>query len=240
MLLRRFADVDGPGLLYVQAAAILGVHYDHAIAAELAGVTPAIADEALVALTRAGVLADAGGGTVAFVHPLFAQAVLDAQPSARAQAPARRGVRADRRAATDPTRWPPSMPRSPGSPAIRSPCRSPRAPAAPRSPRERCARHPRISRTRSRWPASTPRSTSCSLRGQALVAQADVEPRASAVRGPDRARARRGARARRRCACSHGSSCWPAGRRSRRSCSPRPPRSPRTTRPWSRCSRMRC
>ena len=82
MLLRRFADVDGPGFEYVQAAAILGVHYDHATATELAGVAAASADAALVSLVRSEVLVDVGGGTVAFVHPLFAQAVLDAQPAA--------------------------------------------------------------------------------------------------------------------------------------------------------------
>ncbi len=81
LLLRRFADVDGAGFEYVKAAAILGVHYDHATAAQLAEVSAASADAALVSLVRAGVLADEGAGAVAFVHPLFAQAVLDAQPS---------------------------------------------------------------------------------------------------------------------------------------------------------------
>ena len=39
-------------------------------------------DEALERLVAAGVLEDLGSGSVSFVHPLFAQALLDAQPSA--------------------------------------------------------------------------------------------------------------------------------------------------------------
>ena len=80
-LLRRFADVGGEGFDYVRAGAILGVRFDHETAAALAGVRAGAADEALAALVRAGVLEDDRSGSVAFVHPLFVQALLDGQPA---------------------------------------------------------------------------------------------------------------------------------------------------------------
>ena len=82
LLLARFADVGGDGFEYVKAGAIFGVFFDHAKATALSGVAPAAADEALERLVGAGVLEDLGSGSVSFVHPLFAQALLDAQPSA--------------------------------------------------------------------------------------------------------------------------------------------------------------
>ena len=78
----RFVDVDGDGFEYVKAGAIFGVFFDHAKATALSGVPAAAADDALERLVRAGVLEDLGAGAVSFVHPLFAQALLDAQPSA--------------------------------------------------------------------------------------------------------------------------------------------------------------
>ena len=82
LLLRRFADVGSHGFDYVKAGAILGVHFDHATATELSGMPPRSADDALVQLVRSGVLEDLDSGSVAFVHPLFVQALLDGQPSA--------------------------------------------------------------------------------------------------------------------------------------------------------------
>jgi DNA-binding CsgD family transcriptional regulator len=82
LLLARFVDVGSEGFDYVKAGAIFGVFFDHAKATALSGVPAAAADEALEQLVRAGVLEDLGGGSVSFVHPLFAQALLDAQPSA--------------------------------------------------------------------------------------------------------------------------------------------------------------
>ena len=82
LLLRRFADAGGKGFDYVKAGAILGIHFDHTKATALAGVAPGVADDALVQLVRAGVLEDRGSDSVAFVHPLFVQALLDIQPSA--------------------------------------------------------------------------------------------------------------------------------------------------------------
>jgi len=82
LLLARFVDVGTDGFEYVKAGAIFGVFFDHAKATALSGVPSAAADDALERLVRAGVLEDLGAGAVSFVHPLFAQALLDAQPSA--------------------------------------------------------------------------------------------------------------------------------------------------------------
>jgi len=82
LLLSRFVDVGSEGFDYVKAGAIFGVFFDHAKATALSGVAADAADTALERLVRAGVLEDLGGGSVSFVHPLFAQALLDAQPSA--------------------------------------------------------------------------------------------------------------------------------------------------------------
>jgi DNA-binding CsgD family transcriptional regulator len=80
LLLARFVGLGAEGFEYVKAGAIFGVYFDHAKAAALSGVAPQTADHALARCVRAGVLADLGGGSVSFVHPLFAQALLDAQP----------------------------------------------------------------------------------------------------------------------------------------------------------------
>ncbi|HXR13141.1 MAG TPA: AAA family ATPase, partial [Solirubrobacteraceae bacterium] len=80
LLITRFAGLGSEGFEYVKAGAIFGVYFDHAKAAALSGVPSAVADDALARCVRAGVLSDLGSGSVAFVHPLFAQALLDAQP----------------------------------------------------------------------------------------------------------------------------------------------------------------
>lgn len=81
LLLGRFVGVGADGFEYVKAGAIFGVCFDHAKATALSGVAAKAADDALGRLMRAGVLEDLGDGGIAFVHPLFAQALLDAQPS---------------------------------------------------------------------------------------------------------------------------------------------------------------
>jgi DNA-binding CsgD family transcriptional regulator len=81
LLLGRFVGVGSEGFEYVRAGAIFGVYFDHAKATALSGVPADAADDALARLVRAGVLEDLGSGSVAFVHALFAQALLDAQPS---------------------------------------------------------------------------------------------------------------------------------------------------------------
>jgi DNA-binding CsgD family transcriptional regulator len=85
LLLARFVGLGAEGFEYVKAGAIFGVYFDHATAAALSGVTAAAADDALARCVRAGVLVDLGDGAVAFVHPLFAQALLDAQPASLRQ-----------------------------------------------------------------------------------------------------------------------------------------------------------
>jgi DNA-binding CsgD family transcriptional regulator len=82
LLLGRFVGAGADGFEYVKAGAIFGVYFDHAKATALSGVPAKAADNALERLVRAGVLEDLGDGAIAFVHPLFAQALLDAQPSA--------------------------------------------------------------------------------------------------------------------------------------------------------------
>jgi DNA-binding CsgD family transcriptional regulator len=80
LLLERFAGVDGDTFAYVQAAAILGVRFRVAVVGALAGLDDERAEAARASLVRARLLEDRGGGSAAFVHPLFAQALLDAQP----------------------------------------------------------------------------------------------------------------------------------------------------------------
>ena len=80
LLLERFAGVDGDALAYVQAASILGVRFQRPLAGALAGLDDAQTDAAHARLVRARLLEDLGGGHAAFVHPLFAQALLEAQP----------------------------------------------------------------------------------------------------------------------------------------------------------------
>jgi DNA-binding CsgD family transcriptional regulator len=82
LLLTRFLGAGDAGFDYVKAGSIFGVYFDHAKATALSGVAAELADDALERLVRAGVLEDLGSGSVSFVHPLFAQALLDAQPSA--------------------------------------------------------------------------------------------------------------------------------------------------------------
>jgi DNA-binding CsgD family transcriptional regulator len=80
-LLERFAGGGGDAFSYVQAASILGVQFQPAIAGMLAGLDDASAHAAHVGLVRAGLLADLGDRRSTFVHPLFAQALLEFQPA---------------------------------------------------------------------------------------------------------------------------------------------------------------
>ncbi len=82
LLLERFAGVEGDALAYIQAASILGVRFRRALAGALAGLDDARMEVAHARLARARLLEDLGGGDAAFVHPLFAQALLEAQPLA--------------------------------------------------------------------------------------------------------------------------------------------------------------
>ncbi len=87
LLLERFVGVGGAAFAYVQAASILGVRFRSELAGALAGLAEAGAEGARAQLVRAGLLDDLGGGWAAFMHPLFAQALLEAQaPSERERA----------------------------------------------------------------------------------------------------------------------------------------------------------
>ena len=82
LLLARFVDVDGDGFEYVKAGAIFGVFFDHAKATALSGVPAAAAETRSSGWSAPACSRTSAAGAVAFVHPLFAQALLDAQPSA--------------------------------------------------------------------------------------------------------------------------------------------------------------
>ncbi len=80
LLLERFAGVSGDGLAYVRAASILGVRFSITVAGALAGLDNLQAASEHARLVRARLLEDLGGGDASFVHPLFAQALLEAMP----------------------------------------------------------------------------------------------------------------------------------------------------------------
>ena len=89
-LLERFVGSGDDAYAYVQSAAIFGVRFRTAFAAALACLDEEAAAAAHLRLVRARLLDDLGGGSAAFVHPLFAQALLDAQtPTARERRHAR-------------------------------------------------------------------------------------------------------------------------------------------------------
>lgn len=78
-LLERFAGIGDVARAYVDAAAILGIRFRPADAALLAGVGEGMLAPAHARLLRAGLVEDLEPGWARFVHPLFAQALLDAQ-----------------------------------------------------------------------------------------------------------------------------------------------------------------
>jgi DNA-binding CsgD family transcriptional regulator len=77
LLLRRFVGLGSDAYAYVRAACIFGVRFDASLAAALAGLEQAAGRTAHTRLVRAGLLEELGGGRAAFVHPLFAQALLE-------------------------------------------------------------------------------------------------------------------------------------------------------------------
>jgi len=76
-LLPRFAGVDANALRWARAAGILGTRFHLGLVAQLAGQTQHVATNAIEALTSAGLLRAAPGGTAEFVHPLFRQALYE-------------------------------------------------------------------------------------------------------------------------------------------------------------------
>ncbi len=90
LLLERFAGMGDEAFAYVRAAAILGVRFEPPLAGALAGLELPAWRLAHTRLVRAQLLDDLQAGGAAFVHPLFAQSLLDSQPvSARQEAHAR-------------------------------------------------------------------------------------------------------------------------------------------------------
>lgn len=80
LLLERFVGAGQDAFDYVQAASIFGVRFPIALAGALAGLDDAVAAAAQTRMLRARLLDDLGAGWAAFAHPLFAQALVDAQP----------------------------------------------------------------------------------------------------------------------------------------------------------------
>jgi predicted ATPase len=77
LLLARFVGLPDAGMRCAQAAAVLGARFRAEFALHLAHLDDADGDLALAALDRSGLVLEAGGGSLVFVHPLFRQALYD-------------------------------------------------------------------------------------------------------------------------------------------------------------------
>jgi DNA-binding CsgD family transcriptional regulator len=77
LLLARFAGLPAAGMRCAQAAAVLGGRFRAGLALQLAQLDDTAGDLALEALDRSGLVQQAAGGGVRFVHPLFRQALYD-------------------------------------------------------------------------------------------------------------------------------------------------------------------
>lgn len=77
LLLERFVGLGSEAFAFVSAAAILGARFRLLLAGELARLDEPVWRAAIGLLVRAGLIEDLGGGWGAFVHPLFAQALVD-------------------------------------------------------------------------------------------------------------------------------------------------------------------
>jgi ATP/maltotriose-dependent transcriptional regulator MalT len=87
LLLDRFVGLGTEAFAYVRCGSVFGVRFRPAIAGALARLDDAAWEAAHVRLVRAGLIDDLGGGWAAFVHPLFARALLDGlTPSERERA----------------------------------------------------------------------------------------------------------------------------------------------------------
>jgi DNA-binding CsgD family transcriptional regulator len=80
LLLERFAGLGDGAFRFVLAGSILGVRFRPELAGELAGLDQFAWRAAHVRLVRGGLLEDLEGGWTGFIHPLFAQALLESQP----------------------------------------------------------------------------------------------------------------------------------------------------------------
>jgi DNA-binding CsgD family transcriptional regulator len=77
LLLSRFTGVGPTGEAYLRAASVLGLRFRPEVAAEVAGLGPTEAADALGALVGAGLVVEAGDGWVMFSHHLVRLAVYD-------------------------------------------------------------------------------------------------------------------------------------------------------------------
>jgi DNA-binding CsgD family transcriptional regulator len=77
VLLARFAGLPPAGMLFAQAAAVLGTSFLPEVAAEVAGLRDGDIDTALTALGRSGLIEQQPGSAADFLHPLFRQALYD-------------------------------------------------------------------------------------------------------------------------------------------------------------------
>ncbi|MGH2874105.1 MAG: AAA family ATPase [Solirubrobacteraceae bacterium] len=80
LLLDRFVGFGDAAMQYVRAAAVLGIRFAPTTVGALAGLDDTAAREIHGRLVRAGLLDDLDGGWSRFIHPLFAQALLESQP----------------------------------------------------------------------------------------------------------------------------------------------------------------
>jgi DNA-binding CsgD family transcriptional regulator len=81
LLLARFVGLGADAFAYVRAAAIFGVRFAPSLAGALAGLSSELVQATHAQLLRAGLVEDLGAGRATFVHPLFAQTLLDSQPA---------------------------------------------------------------------------------------------------------------------------------------------------------------
>jgi tetratricopeptide (TPR) repeat protein len=84
LLLARFATLPESTIRYAQAASVFGIRFQPDVVGEVAEMSQAEADEGLEVLWSSGLLKDAGGRRVEFIHALFAQALYqDLSPPVR-------------------------------------------------------------------------------------------------------------------------------------------------------------
>ena len=81
LLLSRFAGVSNAAMQYAQTAAVFGTRFRPALVPEVAGLSAEAAEEALNALSRAGLIRGSDGWAE-FVHPLFGQVLYEELPVA--------------------------------------------------------------------------------------------------------------------------------------------------------------
>ncbi len=83
LVLERFADVDRLARTYIDAASVLGIRFRPDDAGHLTGLDEDAIAEAHERFLHSGLLEDLEPGWARFVHPLFAQALVDSLPGPR-------------------------------------------------------------------------------------------------------------------------------------------------------------